>query len=110
MSEKVRIHREVEIPSTRQAVMRRLARIDTIKRPEGVREGCYLVRLVVAGRGVRLDGDRPALFSADSAGDDFRTLTTTLARALGPSVEDDIYIFDPPQMPAIGDWVWVEER
>lgn len=110
MADKVRIHREVEVPSTRMATMRRLGRIDMISRPQGVREGCFLVRLTQAGRGVRMDGDRSALFSADAAGDDFRALTTTLARSIGAHVEDDIYIFDPPQMPATGDWVWVEER
>lgn len=105
MSEKVRMFREVEIPWTRQAVMRRLGRIDLLKRPEGTREGCFLVQLASAGRGVRLVGDRLALFSGDASGDDFRTLATTLARALGPDVEDDIYVFDPPQLLAVGDWV-----
>lgn len=115
MSDKVRMQREVEVPTTRMATMRRLGRIDLIKRPEGTRDGVFLVRLVVAGRGVAgrgvsISGDRPALFSSDSAGDDFRSLALTTARPLGPHAEDDIYIFDPVQMPAIGDWVWVEDR
>lgn len=110
MSDKVRMCREVEIPWTRQATMRRLGRVDLLKRPEGVRDGCFLVRLVGAGRGVRMDGDRLALFSSDAGGDDFCSLTPTLARSLGANVEDEIYIFDPPQTPTNGDWVWVEER
>jgi hypothetical protein len=110
MSDKVRIHREVEIPWTRQATMRRLGRIDTIKQPEGVRAGCLLVRLTLSGRGIWFDGDRLALFSSDSAGDDFRSMVTTVARSIGPGDEGSFYIFDPGTMPGIGDWVWVEER
>jgi hypothetical protein len=108
MSGKVSMQREVEVPTTRMATLRRLGRIDTIARSPGAREGCWLVRLVQAGRGASMSGDRFALFSTDSAGDDFRSLRITLARLVHN--EDEFYIFDPDQMPAIGDWVWVEDR